>query len=162
MHQRVNERKVGTCRKHTLWTTPCLTKCIPLCLQINPINFSQPLKALGSYQLMLGVAQQIADSHNCITALCQSASILIDLGAPEHAMVFLAICGNLKLYLLFCFVFSSHGIFIFSLCIMPCDLGLLLLDSARRGREVSRDAIHDWRTFNFVSLCASVESSVLL
>lgn len=46
----------------------------------------KPLKALRSYQLMLGVAQQLADAHNCITALCQSASILLDLGAPEPAM----------------------------------------------------------------------------
>lgn len=58
------------------------------------ICVSQSLKALGSYQLMLGVARQLADSHNCVTALCQSASILLDLGAPEPAMVFVVIYGK--------------------------------------------------------------------
>lgn len=51
----------------------------------------QPLKALGSYQLMLGVARQLADAHNCVSALCQSASILLDLGAPEPAMVLVVV-----------------------------------------------------------------------
>lgn len=49
----------------------------------------QPLKALRAYQLMLGVARQLADAHHCVTALTQSASILLDLGAPEPAMVFI-------------------------------------------------------------------------
>lgn len=57
----------------------------------HPIHVSQPLKALGSYQLMLGVARQLADTHNCVTALCQSAIILLDLGAPQPAMVFVVI-----------------------------------------------------------------------
>lgn len=47
----------------------------------------QSLKALEAYQLMFGLAQQLADADNCVNALCQSASILLDMGASELAKV---------------------------------------------------------------------------
>lgn len=49
---------------------------------------------------MLGVARQLADAHHCVTALTQSASILLDLGAPEPAMVFVVY--------LFIYLFSAN------------------------------------------------------
>ncbi|KAM3621454.1 uncharacterized protein V6R79_011383 [Siganus canaliculatus] len=47
----------------------------------------KPLKALEALQLQTGLSRHIADAHRCASSLCQSASILLDLGAPELALV---------------------------------------------------------------------------
>ncbi|XP_076604279.1 separin [Chaetodon auriga] len=46
----------------------------------------KPLKALEAYQLVIGLSRQLADAHGCASSLCQSASILLDMGTPELAM----------------------------------------------------------------------------
>ncbi|CAJ1051098.1 separin [Xyrichtys novacula] len=46
----------------------------------------KPLKALEAYQLLVGLSCQLADGHTCASALCQSASILLDIGTPELAL----------------------------------------------------------------------------
>ncbi|XP_038552604.1 separin [Micropterus salmoides] len=46
----------------------------------------KPLKALEAYQLAIGLSSQLADSHGCASSLCQSASILLDMGTPELAL----------------------------------------------------------------------------
>ncbi|XP_044033677.1 separin isoform X2 [Siniperca chuatsi] len=43
----------------------------------------KPLKALEAYQLAIGLSRQLADAHGCASSLCQSASILLDMGTPE-------------------------------------------------------------------------------
>ncbi|XP_071396976.1 separin [Centroberyx affinis] len=45
----------------------------------------KPLKALEAYQLSLGLSRQLADAQGCASSLCQSARLLLDLGAPELA-----------------------------------------------------------------------------
>ncbi|XP_051271664.1 separin isoform X1 [Dicentrarchus labrax] len=46
----------------------------------------KPLKALEAYQLAIGLSRQLADAHGCASYLCQSASILLDMGTPELAL----------------------------------------------------------------------------
>ncbi|XP_065811017.1 separin [Labrus bergylta] len=46
----------------------------------------KPLKALEAYQLTIGLSRQLADAHGCASSLCQSASILLDMGTPELAL----------------------------------------------------------------------------
>ncbi|XP_070758909.1 separin [Enoplosus armatus] len=46
----------------------------------------KPLKALEAYQLAIGLSHQLADAHGCASSLCQSASILLDMGTPELAL----------------------------------------------------------------------------
>ncbi|XP_068171684.1 separin isoform X2 [Antennarius striatus] len=46
----------------------------------------KPLKALEAYQLVIRLSRQLADAHRCASSLYQSASILLDLGAPELAL----------------------------------------------------------------------------
>ncbi|KAG5836479.1 hypothetical protein ANANG_G00255240 [Anguilla anguilla] len=47
----------------------------------------KPLQALESYQLAAGLARGAGDAHNCASSLCQSARLLLELGAPELAQV---------------------------------------------------------------------------
>ncbi|KAK9529134.1 hypothetical protein VZT92_013248 [Zoarces viviparus] len=46
----------------------------------------KPLKALEAYQLAIGLSRQLADAHGCASSLCQSASLLLDMGTPELAL----------------------------------------------------------------------------
>ncbi|KAI3370171.1 hypothetical protein L3Q82_024954, partial [Scortum barcoo] len=46
----------------------------------------KPLKALEAYQLAIGLSRQLGDAHGCASSLCQSASILLELGTPELAL----------------------------------------------------------------------------
>ncbi|XP_054473293.1 separin [Anoplopoma fimbria] len=46
----------------------------------------KPLKALEAYQLAIGLSRQLDDAHGCASSLCQSASILLDMGTPELAL----------------------------------------------------------------------------
>ncbi|XP_068598709.1 separin [Brachionichthys hirsutus] len=46
----------------------------------------KPLKALEAYQLVIGLSRQLADARRCASSRYQSASILLDLGAPELAL----------------------------------------------------------------------------
>ncbi|XP_041837386.1 separin isoform X2 [Melanotaenia boesemani] len=46
----------------------------------------KPLKALEAYQLGVGVSQELADAQSCASCLCQSVSILLDIGSPELAL----------------------------------------------------------------------------
>ncbi|KAF1391553.1 hypothetical protein PFLUV_G00043310 [Perca fluviatilis] len=46
----------------------------------------KPLKALEAYQLAIGLSRQLADAHGCASSLCQTASILLDMGTPELAL----------------------------------------------------------------------------
>ncbi|XP_028302312.1 separin isoform X2 [Gouania willdenowi] len=46
----------------------------------------KPLKALEAYQLVVGFSQQLCDAQGCARALCQSASLLLDMGVPELAL----------------------------------------------------------------------------
>ncbi|XP_018528986.1 LOW QUALITY PROTEIN: separin [Lates calcarifer] len=46
----------------------------------------KPLKALEAYQLAIGLSRHLADTHGCASSLCQSASLLLDMGAPELAL----------------------------------------------------------------------------
>ncbi|XP_047440147.1 separin [Mugil cephalus] len=46
----------------------------------------KPLKALEAYQLVIGFSNQLADAHGCASSLCQSASLLLDIGSPELAL----------------------------------------------------------------------------
>ncbi|XP_039972012.1 LOW QUALITY PROTEIN: separin [Xiphias gladius] len=46
----------------------------------------KPLKALEAYKLATGLSRQLADTHGCASSLCQSASLLLDMGAPELAL----------------------------------------------------------------------------
>nr|XP_046239902.1 separin isoform X2 [Scatophagus argus] len=46
----------------------------------------KPLKALEAHQLVIGLSRQLADAHRCASSLCQSASILLDIGTPELAL----------------------------------------------------------------------------
>ncbi|XP_059186202.1 separin isoform X2 [Centropristis striata] len=46
----------------------------------------KPLKALEAYQLAIGLSRQLADAHGCASSLCQSASILLEMGTPELAL----------------------------------------------------------------------------
>ncbi|MEQ2168075.1 hypothetical protein GOODEAATRI_010746 [Goodea atripinnis] len=48
---------------------------------------SQPLKALEAYHLGIKFCRELADARGCAAALCQSASILLDLGSPDLALV---------------------------------------------------------------------------
>ncbi|XP_029357952.1 separin [Echeneis naucrates] len=47
----------------------------------------KPLKALEAYQLATGLSLHLADAHSCANSLCQSASILLDIGVPDLALV---------------------------------------------------------------------------
>ncbi|KAF7667734.1 hypothetical protein LDENG_00051570 [Lucifuga dentata] len=47
----------------------------------------KPLKALKAYQLAVGLSCHLADAQGCASSLCQSARLLLDLGAPELALV---------------------------------------------------------------------------
>ncbi|XP_061583549.1 separin [Cololabis saira] len=44
------------------------------------------LKALETYQLGIGFSRELADARSCASFLCQSASILLDMGSPELAL----------------------------------------------------------------------------
>ncbi|KAL7408511.1 hypothetical protein ABVT39_024602 [Epinephelus coioides] len=46
----------------------------------------KPLKALEAYQLATGLSRHLADAHGCASSLCQSASLLLDLGTPDLAL----------------------------------------------------------------------------
>ncbi|XP_069011126.1 separin [Embiotoca jacksoni] len=46
----------------------------------------KPLKALEAYQLVIEFARQLGDTQSCCSSLCQSASLLLDLGAPQLAL----------------------------------------------------------------------------
>ncbi|KAM8756416.1 separin isoform 1-T1 [Acanthopagrus schlegelii] len=46
----------------------------------------KPLKALEAYQLAIGLSRQLADAHRSASSLCQSASILLDMGTAELAL----------------------------------------------------------------------------
>ncbi|KAM6928107.1 separin [Xenentodon cancila] len=46
----------------------------------------KPLKALEAYQLGIGLSRELADAQSCASSLCQSASILLDMGSPELAL----------------------------------------------------------------------------
>ncbi|CAG06749.1 unnamed protein product, partial [Tetraodon nigroviridis] len=45
------------------------------------------LKALEAYQLLAGLSRQLADVQRCASALCQTSSILLEMGSPELALV---------------------------------------------------------------------------
>ncbi|KAK1900808.1 Separin [Dissostichus eleginoides] len=47
---------------------------------------AKPLKALEVYQLAIGLSRELADAPGCATSLCQSASILLDMGSPDLAL----------------------------------------------------------------------------
>ncbi|XP_056886667.1 separin isoform X2 [Takifugu flavidus] len=46
----------------------------------------KPLKALEAYQLVTGLSRQLGDAQRCASSLCQTSSILLDMGSPELAM----------------------------------------------------------------------------
>ncbi|XP_034537905.1 separin [Notolabrus celidotus] len=46
----------------------------------------KPLKALEAYQLSIRLSHQLADARACASSLCQSASVLLDMGTPELAL----------------------------------------------------------------------------
>ncbi|XP_053297454.1 separin isoform X1 [Pleuronectes platessa] len=46
----------------------------------------KPLKALEAYQLTIGLSRHLSDAHGCASSLCHSASLLLDMGAPELAL----------------------------------------------------------------------------
>ncbi|XP_072238399.1 separin [Leuresthes tenuis] len=46
----------------------------------------KPLNALKAYQLGIGFSRHLADARSCASSLCQSASILLDMGSPELAL----------------------------------------------------------------------------
>ncbi|XP_026161906.1 separin isoform X2 [Mastacembelus armatus] len=46
----------------------------------------KPLKALEAYQLAIGLSHHLADAHGCASSLCQSASLLLDIGSPQLAL----------------------------------------------------------------------------
>ncbi|XP_034442068.1 separin [Hippoglossus hippoglossus] len=46
----------------------------------------KPLKTLEAYQLTIGLSRQLSDTHGCASSLCHSASLLLDMGAPELAL----------------------------------------------------------------------------
>ncbi|XP_029948057.1 separin [Salarias fasciatus] len=46
----------------------------------------KPLKALEAYRLVIGFSRQLDDAQTCARSLCQSASLLLDLGSPEMAL----------------------------------------------------------------------------
>ncbi|XP_023279429.1 separin isoform X2 [Seriola lalandi dorsalis] len=46
----------------------------------------KPLKALEAYRLAIGLSHHLADSHSCASFLCQSTSLLLDIGAPDLAL----------------------------------------------------------------------------
>ncbi|CAK6955656.1 separin [Scomber scombrus] len=46
----------------------------------------KPLKALEAYKLAIGLSRQLADNQGCANSLCQSASLLLDLGTPDMAL----------------------------------------------------------------------------
>lgn len=47
----------------------------------------QPLKALEAYRLVIKFSRELADTDYCAAALCQTASILLDLGSADLALV---------------------------------------------------------------------------
>lgn len=47
----------------------------------------KPLKAVEAYQLAIGLAQKLGEAHCCATYLCQSASLLLEMGTPQIALV---------------------------------------------------------------------------
>ncbi|XP_056156403.1 separin [Lampris incognitus] len=50
----------------------------------------KPLKVLEAYQLAFDLSRQLGDHQGCASSLCQSARLLLDLGAPELAQAQLA------------------------------------------------------------------------
>ncbi|KAF3689764.1 Separin [Channa argus] len=46
----------------------------------------KPVKALEAYQLAIRLSRHLADTHGCANFLCQSASLLLDIGTPEIAL----------------------------------------------------------------------------
>ncbi|KAM4741332.1 separin [Anableps anableps] len=46
----------------------------------------KPLKALEAYHLGIKFSRELADTSSCAAALCQSASILLDMGTPDLAL----------------------------------------------------------------------------
>ncbi|KAJ0069122.1 hypothetical protein NL108_018148, partial [Boleophthalmus pectinirostris] len=46
----------------------------------------KPLKAVETYQLAIQLAQKLGEAQYCAAYLCQSASLLLDLGTPELAL----------------------------------------------------------------------------
>lgn len=43
--------------------------------------------ALEAYQLSTGLSRLLPDPQQSVSSLCQSASVLLDLGAPDLALV---------------------------------------------------------------------------
>ena len=65
-----------------------------ICLLIKSLySLMEPLKALEAYQLAIGLSCDLADTHGCASSLCQSASLLLDMGASELALV-LRFCND--------------------------------------------------------------------
>ncbi|XP_058488332.1 separin isoform X2 [Solea solea] len=54
----------------------------------------KPLKALEAYKLATGLSRHLSDKHLCVGSLCQSASLLLDMGAPELALAQLEQAGK--------------------------------------------------------------------
>ncbi|KAM4612859.1 separin [Polymixia lowei] len=46
----------------------------------------KPMKSLEAYQLAFGLSRHLADAQGSASSLCQSARLLLDLGAPELAL----------------------------------------------------------------------------
>lgn len=46
----------------------------------------KPLKALEAYELVIGFSRQLGDATSCAKALCQSVSLLLDIGTPGLAL----------------------------------------------------------------------------
>ncbi|KAM9758407.1 separin isoform 2-T2 [Menidia menidia] len=55
----------------------------------------KPLKALKAHQLGIGFSRKLGDTRSCASSLCQSASILIEIGSPELALAQLNEAGKL-------------------------------------------------------------------
>ncbi|XP_037107969.1 separin [Syngnathus acus] len=47
----------------------------------------KPLKALEAYQLAIELSRQLGDTQGCAYALCQSASLLLEMGSSELALI---------------------------------------------------------------------------
>uniref|UniRef100_A0A3B4TT27 separase n=1 Tax=Seriola dumerili TaxID=41447 RepID=A0A3B4TT27_SERDU len=60
----------------------------------------KPLKALEAYRLAIGLSHHLADSHSRASFLCQSTSLLLDIGAPDLALVMHFIFIYLFIYFL--------------------------------------------------------------
>uniref|UniRef100_A0A3Q2ZBF7 separase n=1 Tax=Hippocampus comes TaxID=109280 RepID=A0A3Q2ZBF7_HIPCM len=47
----------------------------------------KPLKALEAYQLAVELSRQLGDTQGCAYSLCQSASLLLEMGSTEQALI---------------------------------------------------------------------------